>query len=371
MEAFKAAGNRAYAAKKFGAASASYTDAIIICPTPHPAELVCTLSLLYSNRAQCARSREEWADCASDAEKAADIDRNNVKAQYLLGLSLHRQMQWARGAKHLERGLELAMRFNRPAGLVREIVAALAAGRKAAAAEADAIRKQRDTTLQGFLIDVISRHREGASSAASSRGACAPADTDAERHGRSNCYSAAAETAESDPAAAAETPNADDDAELDAQLAHLNGIFFERETARRRRDVPDQFVCQISFELMLDPVISPSGEREGELAGIKALLGVGYWGCRHTRACLRSSFSLSSPSPIRAHVPLPPGHSFERRVITQYLSEIKPEDPHSRAPLHAGQLIPNLALKRAIEEWLAEHPWAHPSLAEAPAEADE
>jgi len=37
-------------------------------------------------------------------------------------------------------------------------------------------------------------------------------------------------------------------------------------------------------------------------------------------------------------------------------------DPVSRAPLDASQLIPNLALKEAVRDYLESHGWAHQSV---------
>jgi STIP1 family protein 1 len=97
------------------------------------------------------------------------------------------------------------------------------------------------------------------------------------------------------------------------QLARLSEIFAERERRRAARAVPDHFICPITVDVMLDPVISPSGT------------------------------------------------SFERAALLRALAA-KAEDPISRKPLKADQLIPNLALKGAIEAWLLENPWAHPLL---------
>ena len=98
-------------------------------------------------------------------------------------------------------------------------------------------------------------------------------------------------------------------------VAKLSEVFAERERQRASRATPPAFICPITFDVMVDPVISPSG-----------------------------------------------GHSYERAAITKYVTEVKAEDPQTRRPLRAGDLIPNVALKHAIQEWLVAHPWAHPYL---------
>jgi hypothetical protein len=95
-------------------------------------------------------------------------------------------------------------------------------------------------------------------------------------------------------------------------LSQLRDLFVERETLRTSRVVPEHFVCSITFDVMLDPVISPSG------------------------------------------------HSYEREAIERYVRDIKGEDPQTRTPLQLSQLVPNLALRACIQSWLKEHPWAHP-----------
>lgn len=99
-----------------------------------------------------------------------------------------------------------------------------------------------------------------------------------------------------------------------SRLAQVTELFAERERRRAKRDIPDHFVCSITFEVMRDPVITPSGT------------------------------------------------SYERETIEHYLSTVKPEDPVTRKPLTKAQLYPNLGLKAAIDAWLAENPWAHPLL---------
>jgi U-box domain len=69
---------------------------------------------------------------------------------------------------------------------------------------------------------------------------------------------------------------------------------------------PSHFVCPISFEVMRDPVTTPSG------------------------------------------------HSFERSVIAEVI-RISQKDPFTREPLNEGHLRPNRALSDAIDAWRAEH----------------
>ena len=58
----------------------------------------------------------------------------------------------------------------------------------------------------------------------------------------------------------------------------------------------------------------------------------------------------------------PCGHSYERVALEHYLKSVKAEDPLSRKFLSVEMLIPNIALRQAINAYLAENPWAHPLL---------
>lgn len=103
-----------------------------------------------------------------------------------------------------------------------------------------------------------------------------------------------------------------------SRLSSLSELFAERETLRSKRKIPDFFICPITCELMLDPVITPGG------------------------------------------------HSYERLPLEHYLKNIKGEDPQTRQSLSVSQLVPNIGLKSAIQYFLTEHPWAHPQLPRDP-----
>ena len=101
-----------------------------------------------------------------------------------------------------------------------------------------------------------------------------------------------------------------DNTELSQHKEALEKLFAEADERRRRRTIPDSFLCKISYELMQDPVVTPSGI------------------------------------------------SYERRFVLQHLSSVGSFDPVNRAPLQPSDLIPNLGLKSAIDDFIADNPWA-------------
>ncbi|EPS65639.1 hypothetical protein M569_09135, partial [Genlisea aurea] len=75
--------------------------------------------------------------------------------------------------------------------------------------------------------------------------------------------------------------------------------------------VPEYLCCQISLDIFRDPVITPSGI------------------------------------------------TYERAVILNHLKKVGKFDPLTREPLHASQLVPNLAIKEAVRSYLEKHGWAY------------
>lgn len=94
------------------------------------------------------------------------------------------------------------------------------------------------------------------------------------------------------------------------KLKQVNDLFVEVDERRQKREVPDVLCCRINFGIMRDPVITPSGI------------------------------------------------TYERRDIEEHLQRLGHFDPVTRKDLTRDQLIPNLALKEVIDNFLLENPWA-------------
>jgi STIP1 family protein 1 len=98
----------------------------------------------------------------------------------------------------------------------------------------------------------------------------------------------------------------------------------------KRRKVPDWCVDDITFAVMLDPVVvsqSPS---------VSFLL----------KPCHMLIFQKTKT-----------GQSYDRSSIMEHLRR-SPTDPLTREPLRVADLRPNLALKAACDEFLQENGWA-------------
>ncbi len=101
------------------------------------------------------------------------------------------------------------------------------------------------------------------------------------------------------------------DVEQDFQqkFEELNRLFTENDVRRRKREIPDYLCGKISFELMHDPVITPSGI------------------------------------------------TYDRYDIEQHLHRVGRFDPITRQELTIDQLIPNLSMKEVIENFIESNEW--------------
>ena len=97
---------------------------------------------------------------------------------------------------------------------------------------------------------------------------------------------------------------------VDACVAEALALLRRREVPAA---VPDRYCCQISMEVMLDPLTTPSGI------------------------------------------------TYERASLREHLQKVGAFDPVTRAPLRLEQAVPNIALRETIREYLDEHPWAYES----------
>ncbi|KAK4775521.1 hypothetical protein SAY87_023482 [Trapa incisa] len=91
----------------------------------------------------------------------------------------------------------------------------------------------------------------------------------------------------------------------------LQHVFEKAAAADTPTEVPDYLCCKITLDIFRDPVITPSGV------------------------------------------------TYERAVILEHLQKVGKFDPITHEPLNASQLIPNLAIKAAVQAYLDEHGWAY------------
>uniref|UniRef100_A0A2P2KRG5 E3 ubiquitin-protein ligase CHIP n=2 Tax=Rhizophora mucronata TaxID=61149 RepID=A0A2P2KRG5_RHIMU len=95
------------------------------------------------------------------------------------------------------------------------------------------------------------------------------------------------------------------------QLERLGHVFEKATEDDTPTEVPDYLCCKITLDIFRDPVITPSGV------------------------------------------------SYERGVLLDHLEKVGKFDPTTREPLDPSQLVPNLAIKAAVQAYLEKHGWAY------------
>lgn len=98
--------------------------------------------------------------------------------------------------------------------------------------------------------------------------------------------------------------------ECENHVTELNNLFAKVDDRRRKREVPDYLCGKISFEILQDPVITPSGI------------------------------------------------TYERKDIEEHLQRVGHFDPVTRVKLTQDQLIPNFSMKEVVDGFIAENEWS-------------
>ncbi|CAO3693905.1 unnamed protein product [Umbelopsis ramanniana] len=96
----------------------------------------------------------------------------------------------------------------------------------------------------------------------------------------------------------------------DERLSRIQKVFEQSKENVMRREIPDAYLDKISFNIMHDPCFTPDGI------------------------------------------------TYERHSIETHFDKIGEFDPLTRRPCTRKDLIPNLSLREAIEDFLAENGWA-------------
>ncbi|VDN36410.1 unnamed protein product [Gongylonema pulchrum] len=220
----------------------------------------------------------QWDKAATDCKKALDLDRRN--AHFFLGRTCVQLGQFDEALKVLTRANDLAQSQKLNYG--DEITAQIRVAKREIFRREEEKRIEQEISLQTYLNSLIDNDLAK--------------KLDELRQKRKNDGE--------------EIEVISDDVEDEEQVLRmeaesnknkLNSLFAQVDERRRKREVPDFLCGKISFELLRDPVITPSGI------------------------------------------------TYDRADIKEHLQRVGHFDPVTRAPLTADQLIPNLAMKEVSE----------------------
>ncbi|KAM7211392.1 hypothetical protein V8F06_013216 [Rhypophila decipiens] len=264
-------GNRHFNAGDFTRAEALYSKALIADPT-NPS--------LYTNRAMARLRMSLWQgaieDCTTCLKLTGD---NNMKANYYLSQAHLPLKNHDDALQHALKAHEICVKTGDKS--LSAVTAQVLRCKKDRWEDLERKRRRETSSLESEVLSLLSRERDDLLSDPTN-----PSDESSRTEIRQ---------------------------EWDAKMELLARIFDKaREADEKRRKVPDWAIDDISFNIMVDPVITKSGK----------------------------SYERAS---ILEHIRRDPAHAM---------------DPVTRQPLLVSDLRPNIDLKRACDEFLEENGWA-------------
>ncbi|KAK3089989.1 hypothetical protein FSP39_008263 [Pinctada imbricata] len=267
----KSQGNRLFASRKYDAAANCYTKAIIKSPN---------IPTYFTNRALCYLKMKNWDQAQQDCRRALDMDRSLVKGHFFMGQALIELGLHDEAIASLKRAHDLSK--DQKLNFGDEITGALRLAKKKRWLTSENKRIQEEIDLQSYLNQLIVADKERLVEEAKNKN----------------------EEGESDEIFE------EIEKQQEGKIKQLNELFSQVDERRKQRDVPDYLCGKISFELMRDPVITPSGI------------------------------------------------TYDKKDIVEHLQRVGHFDPVTRTDLTQDQLIPNLSMKEVVDNYLEENPWA-------------
>ncbi|KAK4159838.1 STIP1 y and U box-containing protein 1 [Cladorrhinum sp. PSN259] len=260
----KEQGNRHFQTGDYARAEALYSQALIADPT-NP--------VLYTNRAMARLKLDQWDNVIVDCDQCLTIAPENMKAHYYLSqahLALH---AYDDAVKHALIAHKLCVKAGDKS--LAAITGQVLKCKKERWDDLEKRRSRETSDLETQIIEMLQREMDQA----------LKDEVD-------------------------DVTKNEIEEEWEQKLNRMRQVF---ESARakesKRRKVPDWAIDDITFCVMVDPVITKTGK------------------------------------------------SYERASIEEHLRR-QPTDPLTREPLYISELRPNLDLKQACEEFLEENGWA-------------
>jgi len=266
-------GNKYFNANKFDSAIESYSKAIALNPN---------VPTYYTNRALCYMKNNRWAQAVQDARAALDRESGLVKGHFYLGTSLLEMDKLDEAIKHLQTAFELAKKD--PGSYYDDTISSkLRMARKKKWNQQEERRVQQEIELQSYINRLILEDRDRRMD-----------DLKKDNESYDEIIDDISKV----------------EAEADKAVADVNGLFAKVDDRRSKREVPDYMCGKISFEILKDPVITPSGI------------------------------------------------TYDRRDITEHLERVGHFDPVTRTKLTQDMLIPNYAMKEVVDDFVAKNEWS-------------
>ncbi|KAI7697493.1 E3 ubiquitin-protein ligase CHIP [Sarcoptes scabiei] len=269
-------GNKYFTLHKYEDALQFYSQAIDRNPT---------IATLFTNRALCHLKMKNWEFACDDCRKSLDLDQNLIKGHFFLGLSLLELGHYDESILHLQRKLAKESKMN----YGDEITYKIRLARKKRWNAMEEKRISEEIELQTYLSNLIKMDKEN----------------------RFKTLWIDVENKKITDEQTIKNLEQNINSSYEQRMIAMNDLFQQVNEKRQKREVPDYLCGKISFDIMHDPVITPSGI------------------------------------------------TYDRKDIDEHLQRVGHFDPVTRNPLTANQLIPNLAMKEVIDNFLIENEWAN------------
>ncbi|KAI1896236.1 hypothetical protein AGOR_G00092730 [Albula goreensis] len=270
----KEQGNRLFLSRKYQEAAACYSKAINRNPS---------VAVYYTNRALCYVKLQQHDKALADCKHALELDSQSVKAHFFLG-QCHLELEnYDEAIGNLQRAYNLAKEQRLNFG--DDIPSALRIAKKKRWNSIEEKRINQENELHAYLTKLIL----------------------AEKERELEDYREKQEDSLEDNRSRNEMAKIQ--SKHDKYLSDMDELFSQVDEKRKKREIPDYLCGKISFELMREPCITPSGI------------------------------------------------TYDRKDIEEHLQRVGHFDPVTRSPLTQDQLIPNLAMKEVIDAFILENGW--------------
>ena len=297
---FKEEGNKLFMKRNYKEAIEMYTKAIEKS----------NMSIYYTNRALCYFKLQQWPMAIEDCRRAIELDPHSVKAHFYMGQATCELNHFDEALVHLKRANDLTKELNENYG--DEITRTIRNAKRRRWNFLEEKRIKQEIELQTYLNRLMLEDKEK--------------QINQIKSDRKNENIDAIIIKKEDTSTSLKTPLKESESLEnlnDKQLEQINNIesdyqqksedltrlFNENDSRRRKREIPDYLCGKISFEIMNDPVITPSGI------------------------------------------------TYDRYDIEQHLHRVGRFDPVTRQELTIDQLIPNLTMKEVLEHFVSENEW--------------
>ncbi|XP_078096958.1 E3 ubiquitin-protein ligase CHIP isoform X2 [Mustelus asterias] len=288
----KEQGNRLFLSRKYQEAAASYSKAIVRKELKRKECPCCwwrsnrnpSVAVYYTNRALCYVKMQQFDKAVADCKHALELDSQSVKAHFFLGQCQLEMENYDEAIGNLQRAYNLAKEQRLNFG--DDIPSALRIAKKKRWNSIEDKRIEQENDLHDYLTKLILSEKER------------EVEQCKRKHYEENM---------DDSRTRMEIAKIE--AKHDKYMNEMDDLFSQVDEKRKKRDIPDYLCGKISFELMREPCITPSGI------------------------------------------------TYDRKDIEEHLQRVGHFDPVTRSPLTQEQLIPNLAMKEVIDAFISENGW--------------